>query len=51
MDDSGDEDETYNKFLLPLEHPRVRRYRQDSRNGYIGGIKRYAAGIMYWGKF
>lgn len=45
VDDSGDEDETYNKFLLPLDDPRVRRYRQDSRNGYIGAIKRYAAGL------
>jgi O-antigen biosynthesis protein len=45
VDDSGDEDETYNKFLLPLEDSRVRRYRQDSRNGYIGAIKRYAAGL------
>ena len=45
VDDSGDEDETYNKFLLSLEDSRVRRYRQDSRNGYIGAIKRYAAGL------
>ncbi|MFJ7938133.1 glycosyltransferase [Peribacillus sp. NPDC096622] len=45
VDDSGDDDETYNQFLLPLDDPRVRRYRQDSRNGYIGAIKRYAAGL------
>ncbi|MFE4896482.1 glycosyltransferase [Peribacillus butanolivorans] len=45
VDDSGDEDETYNEFLRPLDDPRVRRYRQDSRNGYIGAIKRYAAGL------
>ncbi|MCR8632907.1 glycosyltransferase [Paenibacillus radicis (ex Xue et al. 2023)] len=45
VDDSGDEDETYNQDLLPLEDPRVRRYRQDSRNGYIGATKRYAAGL------
>lgn len=45
VDDSGDNDETYKEFLLPLEDPRVRRYRQDSRNGYIGAIKRYAAGL------
>jgi glycosyltransferase involved in cell wall biosynthesis len=45
VDDSGDGDETYNQDLLPLEDPRVRRYRQDSRNGYIGSIKRYAAGL------
>ncbi|WP_040204254.1 glycosyltransferase [Neobacillus jeddahensis] len=45
VDDSGDEDETYTKDLLPLEDPRVRRYRQDARNGYIGAIKRYAAGL------
>ncbi|HEY5524269.1 MAG TPA: glycosyltransferase, partial [Clostridium sp.] len=40
VDDSGDEDATYNQDLLPLDDPRVRRYRQDSRNGYIGSIKR-----------
>ncbi|UQZ36914.1 glycosyl transferase family 2 [Paenibacillus sp. PK3_47] len=45
VDDSGDEDETYTKYLLPLKDHRVRRYRQDSRNGYIGAIKRYAAGL------
>jgi glycosyltransferase involved in cell wall biosynthesis len=45
VDDSGDEDETYNQDLLPLDDPRVRRYRQDSRSGYIGAIKRYAAGL------
>jgi len=45
VDDSGDEDETYNNDLLPMADPRVRRYRQDSRNGYIGAIKRYAAGL------
>ena len=45
VDDSGDEDETYNEYLLPLDDSRVRRYRQDSRNGYIGAIKRYAAGL------
>ena len=45
VDDSGDKDFTYNKDLLPLDDPRVRRYRQDSRNGYIGAVKRYAAGL------
>ncbi|MGA6840559.1 glycosyltransferase family 2 protein [Priestia megaterium] len=45
VDDSGDNDETYNQFLVPLEDPQVRRYRQDNRNGYIGAIKRYAAGL------
>lgn len=45
VDDSGDEDETYKDSLLPLDDPRIRRYRQDSRNGYIGAIKRYAAGL------
>lgn len=45
IDDSGDEDVTYNQDLLPMEDPRVRRYRQDSRNGYIGATKRYAAGL------
>ncbi|NSL52671.1 glycosyltransferase [Calidifontibacillus erzurumensis] len=45
VDDSGDDDETYKNFLRTLDDPRVRRYRQDSRNGYIGSIKRYAAGL------
>lgn len=45
VDDSGDDDETYTESLLALDDPRVRRYRQDSRNGYIGAIKRYAAGL------
>ncbi len=45
VDDSGDDDKTYNEFLLTLDDPRVRRYRQDSRNGYIGAVKRYAAGL------
>ncbi|MBW5444645.1 glycosyltransferase [Cohnella sp. CFH 77786] len=45
VDDSDDEDENYKQHLLPLEDRRVRRYRQDSRNGYIGAIKRYAAGL------
>lgn len=45
VDDSGDEDATYKQDLLPLDDPRVRRYRQDYRNGYIGAIKRYAAGL------
>jgi len=45
VDDSGDEDATYSQDLLPLNDPRVRRYRQDCRNGYIGAIKRYAAGL------
>lgn len=45
VDDSGDEDATYNHDLLPLTDPRVRRYRQDFGNGYIGAIKRYAAGL------
>ncbi|OOM74055.1 hyaluronan synthase [Clostridium puniceum] len=45
VDDSGDNDSTYNKDLLILDDPRVRRYRQDQRNGYIGATKRYAAGL------
>lgn len=45
VDDSGDDDETYRQYLLPLNDYRVRRYRQDSRNGYIGANKRYAAGL------
>jgi len=45
VDDSGDKGVTYKKYLHPLKDPRVRRYRQDSRNGYIGATKRYAAGL------
>jgi glycosyltransferase involved in cell wall biosynthesis len=45
VDDSGDNDTTYYKDLLPLRDPRVRRYRQDFRTGYIGSTKRYAAGL------
>ncbi|HZH58348.1 MAG TPA: glycosyltransferase [Metabacillus sp.] len=45
VDDSGDDDETYNNHLITLKDPQVRRYRQDTRNGYIGAIKRYAAGL------
>lgn len=45
VDDSDDDDATYKNDLLPLDDTRVRRYRQDCRNGYIGAIKRYAAGL------
>lgn len=45
VDDSGDDDETYKEFLVSLDDLRVRRYRQDSRNGYIGAVKRYAASL------
>lgn len=45
VDDSGDEDETYNKALQSLADPRVKRYRQNKQNGYIGSTKRYAAGL------
>ncbi|WP_394223952.1 glycosyltransferase [Priestia aryabhattai] len=45
VDDSGDKDQTFSQYLLPLQDSRVRRYRQDDRNGYIGAIKRYAAGL------
>ncbi|UUZ95298.1 glycosyltransferase [Paenibacillus sp. P25] len=47
VDDSDDEDETYRDHLLPLKDLRVRRYRQDSRNGYIGAIKRYRDRPLY----
>ncbi len=45
IDDSGDNDATYKQDLLSLDDPRVRRYRQDYGNGYIGATKRYAAGL------
>ncbi|XXM72457.1 glycosyltransferase [Lysinibacillus sphaericus] len=45
VDDSGDNEETYREYLSKLDDPRIRRYRQDEYNGYIGSIKRYAAGL------
>ncbi|SDZ18114.1 glycosyltransferase [Thermoactinomyces sp. DSM 45892] len=45
VDDSDDQGETYQEYLLPLDDSRVRRYRQDSHSGYIGAVKRYAAGL------
>lgn len=45
VDDSGDDDVTYHNVLKSLGDPRVRCYRQDSRSGYIGAVKRYAAGL------
>ncbi|MGD6895573.1 glycosyltransferase [Bacillus infantis] len=45
VDDSGDNEETYRDYLSKLDDPRIRRYRQDSYNGYIGSTKRYAAGL------
>lgn len=45
VDDSGDNDDTYNNALLSLNDPRIRRYRQDRECGYIGSVKRYAAGL------
>ncbi|MCA1065837.1 glycosyltransferase [Rossellomorea sp. AcN35-11] len=45
IDDSGDKDETYLRDLQTMKDPRVRCYRQDSRSGYIGAVKRYAASL------
>lgn len=45
IDDSNDDDATYREHLLKLCDPRVRRYRQDGQNGYIGALKKYAAGL------
>ncbi|MDQ0417068.1 glycosyltransferase involved in cell wall biosynthesis [Croceifilum oryzae] len=45
VDDSDDQEDTYQQHLLSLKDSRVRRYRQDSHSGYIGAVKRYAAGL------
>ncbi|RIW29394.1 glycosyltransferase [Bacillus salacetis] len=45
VDDSDDGGETYKEYLIKLDDPRVRRYRQDEYNGYIGAVKRYAASL------
>ncbi|KFN04125.1 glycosyltransferase [Bacillus clarus] len=45
VDDSGDGDESYNQYLSKLNDSRIRRYRQDANTGYIGAVKRYAAGL------
>nr|WP_323856378.1 class I SAM-dependent methyltransferase [Rossellomorea marisflavi] len=45
VDDSGDEDETYQTALIGLDDSRVRRYRPDGSSGYIGAVKRYAASL------
>lgn len=45
VDDSGDDDETYRSSLSKLKDARVRCYRPDSGSGYIGTIKRSAAGL------
>jgi glycosyltransferase involved in cell wall biosynthesis len=45
VDDSGDDDATYRRWLLPaMPDSRVRRLRPDRRSGYIGRAKREAAG-------
>jgi O-antigen biosynthesis protein len=47
VDDSGDDDATYRRDLVPLAEAdrRVRVYRQQRRSGYIGAAKRWAAGL------
>jgi len=45
MDDSGDDDATYQAHILPLADKRVRKFRQEKRSGYIGTVKRAAAGL------
>lgn len=45
VDDSGDDDETYIKHIVPLSDSRVRKYRQEKRCGYIGSVKRFAASL------
>lgn len=45
IDDSGDDEKTYRESLLPLKDPRIKRFRPDRRSGYIGEVKRYAAGL------
>ena len=45
LDDSGDNDETYNQVILPLKDYRIKKYRQEKNSGYIGLVKRAAAGL------
>ena len=45
MDDSGDDDATYQAHLLPLSDRRIRKFRQEKQSGYIGTVKRAAAGL------
>ena len=47
VDDSGDDDQTYQQTLAPLinKDPRIYVYRQTERSGYIGTVKRAAAGL------
>jgi len=45
VDDSGDDERTYREALLPLDDPRIRRFRQEARSGYIGDVKRQAASL------
>jgi glycosyltransferase involved in cell wall biosynthesis len=45
IDDSGDDEETYRNCILPLDDRRIRKFRQESRSGYIGNTKRLAAGL------
>jgi glycosyltransferase involved in cell wall biosynthesis len=45
LDDSGDDDKTYNECILPLKDHRIKKFRQEQRNGYIGTVKRAAAGL------
>ncbi|KAB2439393.1 glycosyltransferase [Bacillus luti] len=45
VDDSGDNDEFYHNCLKKMDDSRVRIYRQDRHNGYIGAVKNYAASL------
>lgn len=45
LDDSDDNGATYENSLLKLKDKRIRRYRQENPCGYIGNVKRAAAGL------
>lgn len=45
LDDSGDDDVTYQECIVPLSDPRIKKFRQEKRCGYIGTVKRRAAGL------
>jgi glycosyltransferase involved in cell wall biosynthesis len=47
VDDSGDDDLTFKQVLQPLakQDPRIFIYRPTDRSGYIGTVKRMAAGL------
>ena len=45
LDDSGDNDETWNNILVNLKDKRIRKYQQAERSGRIGSVKKDVAGL------